>query len=49
MRDKKGVDLNERGGGEDLGGETNMIRIHYRKKIYFQLKKGYQSIKNHSE
>lgn len=41
MRDKEGMDPDERGGGKERGeegGET-VIRIYYmRKKIYFQLK-----------
>ena len=40
MRDRKGVDLDGRGGGEELGGgwET-MIRIYYwRKKNLFLIK-----------
>jgi hypothetical protein len=40
MRDRKGMDLNGRGGGEELGGSEGgetVIEIYYvRKKIYFQ-------------
>ena len=39
MRDRKGVDLEGKGGGEELGGINGgktVIRIYYMRKTYFQ-------------
>ena len=41
MRDRKGVDPEERGRGEELGGKKNCNQdITFKKKSYFSIKRG---------